>query len=96
MLQSLPVELFVAEVNPERLAQARTMGISETYLFKNYHEISACMDAMVMETPVDIPFELCREFLEAGKDVFIEKPILILVLEHSRKRDRAHLLDYGA
>ncbi len=77
LLQSLPVELFVAEINPERLAQVRTMGIPETQVFKNYRDISAQMDAMVVVTPADTHFELCHEFLEAGKDVFVEKPITL-------------------
>lgn len=77
LLHSLPVELFVAEIHPERLAQARALGIPDTHLFHNYREISAAADAMVVVTPANTHFELCREFLEAGKDVFVEKPITL-------------------
>lgn len=77
LLHSLPVELFVAEIHQERLAQARTLGIPDTHLFHNYHEILASVDAMVVVTPANTHFDLCREFLEAGKDVFVEKPITL-------------------
>lgn len=77
LLHSLPVELFVAEIHQERLAQARTLGIPDTHLFHNYHGISVSVDAMVVVTPANTHFELCREFLEAGKDVFVEKPITL-------------------
>ncbi|MFN3533584.1 MAG: Gfo/Idh/MocA family protein [Candidatus Brocadia sp.] len=94
LLHSLPVELFVAELQPERLAQARALGISDTHLFHNYHEISASVDAMVVVTPANTHFELCRKFLEAGKDVFVEKPITMrseearMLVEIAERRKR--------
>lgn len=77
LLQSLPVELFVAETAPDRLAHAHTMGIPKTHLLRDYREILAHVDAMAVVTPADTHFELCREFLEVGKDVFVEKPITL-------------------
>ena len=94
LLHSLPVELFVAEIHPERLAQASTLGIPDTHLFNNYHGISASVDAMVVVTPANTHFELCREFLEAGKDVFVEKPITLrseearILVEIAERRKR--------
>lgn len=77
LLHTLPVELFVAEVNQERLAHARSIGIPETHLFKSHHEVSKKADAIVVVTPANTHFELCKEFLEADKDVFVEKPITL-------------------
>ena len=77
LLHSLPVELFVVDIHKEHLARARTIGIPDSHLFNNHHEISAAVDAMVVVTPANTHFELCREFLMAGKDVFVEKPITL-------------------
>ncbi len=84
LLHSLPVELFVAEVNTERLAQARSMGISSDHLVQNHRDIPVPIDAVVVVTPANTHFELCKHFLEAGKDVFVEKPIT-LHSEEARK-----------
>lgn len=84
LLHSLPVELFVAEVNPERLAHARAMGISNDHIVQNHRDIPVSVDAVVVVTPANTHFELCRQFLEAGKDVFVEKPIT-LHSEEARK-----------
>ena len=35
------------------------------------------IDAAVLVTPAHSHFELCRDLLEAGKDVFVEKPITL-------------------
>lgn len=104
LLHSLPVELFVAEIYPERLAQARALGIPDTHLFHNYREISASVDAMVVVTSANTHFELCREFLEAGKDVFVEKPITLqseearilvaLAERHNRILQVGHIFRY--
>src|ERR1035441_993144 len=35
------------------------------------------MDGAVVVTPAPTHYDLCREFLEADKDVFVEKPITL-------------------
>ncbi len=74
-LHSLPVELYVADVNAESLARAGTLGISNTHVSTNPREFTGKVDAVVVVTPANTHFELCCEFLETGKDVFVEKPI---------------------
>ena len=39
------------------------------------------VDAAVVVTPAQTHFDLCRAFLEVGKDVFVEKPITLLSSE---------------
>src|SRR5439155_23336531 len=39
------------------------------------------VDAAVVVTPAQTHFALCREFLDAGKDVFVEKPITLFSSE---------------
>jgi UDP-N-acetylglucosamine 3-dehydrogenase len=78
VLHSLPVELFVSELDPKRLETARKLGIAESHLGNDYRQFTAQVDAAVVVTPAPSHFALCRQFLEAGKDVFVEKPLTLL------------------
>jgi predicted dehydrogenase len=77
VLRSLPIELFVAEVDAERLEQARALGVDDQHLTRNYRGFSSTVDGAVIVTPAQSHYDLCHEFLEAGKDVFVEKPIAL-------------------
>jgi predicted dehydrogenase len=82
-LHSLPIELFVAEVGEKQLEPARKLGIPAERLTTNYKNFSGKVDGVVVVTPAQTHFSLCKEFLEAGKDVFVEKP-LTLINEESK------------
>ena len=77
VLHSLPIELFVAELDAKRLESARALGIGEKHLSANYRDFAGQVDAAVVVTPAQSHFELCRQFLDSGKDVFVEKPITL-------------------
>jgi UDP-N-acetylglucosamine 3-dehydrogenase len=76
-LNSMPVELSVAEVDSARLEPARKLGLPETRLTTSYKDWIPKVDAVVVVTPAQTHFPICKEFLEAGKDVFVEKPITL-------------------
>jgi UDP-2-acetamido-3-amino-2,3-dideoxy-glucuronate N-acetyltransferase len=80
-LNAMPVELYVAEPDAKRLDSARKLGIPESRLAASYKDLAAKVDCAVVVTPAQSHFPLCREFLEAGKDVFVEKPITLLSSE---------------
>jgi len=80
-LHSLPVELYVAEVDNQRLEAARKLGLPESRLTRDYRAFAGEIDGVVVVTPAQTHFPLCREFLEAGKDVFVEKPITLTSVE---------------
>jgi UDP-N-acetylglucosamine 3-dehydrogenase len=80
-LNSMPVELCVAEVDSKRLEPARKLGVSEARLFTDYREAAKLADCVVVVTPAQTHFPLCKEFLETGKDVFVEKPITLTSAE---------------
>jgi predicted dehydrogenase len=80
----LPIELYVAEVGEKQLEPARKLGIPPERLTTNYKDFIAQVDGVVVVTPAQTHFPLCREFLEAGKDVFVEKP-LTLANEESKQ-----------
>jgi UDP-2-acetamido-3-amino-2,3-dideoxy-glucuronate N-acetyltransferase len=50
----------------------------------NYKDFIAKIDAVVVVTPAQLHFPQCQEFLETGKDVFVEKP-LTLANEEARQ-----------
>ncbi len=83
-LNAMPVELYVAEVDSKRLEPARKLGLPDTRLTTNYKDWISKVDCVVVVTPAQTHFSICKEFLEAGKDVFVEKPIT-LVSEEARK-----------
>jgi UDP-2-acetamido-3-amino-2,3-dideoxy-glucuronate N-acetyltransferase len=83
-LHALPVELFVAEHESRMLEPARKLGIPESRLTTQAGRFTGQVDGVVVVTPAQTHFPLCREFLEAGRDVFVEKPIA-LDSEEARK-----------
>jgi len=66
------------------LEPARKLGIPESRLTTEAGRFTDQVDGVVVVTPAQTHFSLCREFLEAGRDVFVEKPIA-LVSEEARK-----------
>ncbi len=75
--RSLPLELFVADVSAQRLETARRAGVAPSHLATDPMALGGSADAVVVATPAQTHFELCRRFLDAGKDVFVEKPITL-------------------
>lgn len=76
-LNNLPVELYVAEVGTKQLDPARKLGLPEARLTTNYRDFLNEVDAVVVVTPAQLHYPICREFLEVGKDVFVEKPLTL-------------------
>jgi UDP-2-acetamido-3-amino-2,3-dideoxy-glucuronate N-acetyltransferase len=89
-LHSLPIELYVAEVGGKQLEPARKLGLPAERLTTHYKDFIDRVDGVVIVTPAQSHFALCREFLEAGKDVFVEKP---LTLANDESRQLAELAD---
>jgi predicted dehydrogenase len=89
VLRSLPVELFVAEVEEGKLDAARRLGLDGRRLATDYHQFADAVDGAVIVTPAPSHFALGREFLAAGKDVFIEKPITLVSAEAKRLAELA-------
>ena len=88
VLKSLPIELFVTDTRPAQFDVARKAGVADDHLSTRYQDFAAAVDGVVVVTPAQTHFPLCREFLEAGKDVFVEKPITLV---SSQARELAEL-----
>ncbi len=90
VLNSLPIELFVVDQDPKRLESARKMGVPDSHLGADHSQFASRVDAAVVVTPAQSHFPLCTEFLTAGRDVFVEKPI---TLESGQARQLADLAE---
>lgn len=103
-LNNLPVELYVAEIGDKQLEPARKLGLPAERLTTNYKDFIHKIDGVVVVTPAQSHFPLCREFLEAGKDVFVEKPLTLandeskqlaeLAAKHKRILQVGHILRF--
>ncbi len=103
-LNNLPVELYVAEVGEKQLEPARKLGIPAERLTTNYKDFIGKVDGVVIVTPAQTHFPLCKEFLEAGKDVFVEKPLTLsndeskalveIAAKHKRILQVGHILRF--
>jgi predicted dehydrogenase len=78
VLQQLPIDLYVAETDPKRMDQARKLGLSDRCLSSDYRIFLGRVDAVVICTPAPLHFPIAKECLEAGKDVFVEKPLALV------------------
>jgi predicted dehydrogenase len=77
VLHSLPIELYVSELDGKRLDTARKLGIPDARLSTQYKDFAGLVEAAIIVTPAQSHFPLCQEFLEADKDVFVEKPLTL-------------------
>ncbi len=103
-LHNLPVELYVAEVSDRQLEPARKLGLPAERLTVNYRDFLHQVDGVVVVTPAQTHFPLCREFILAGKDVFVEKPLTLrneeaeqlnaLAEQHQRILQVGHILRF--
>src|SRR5208282_3169600 len=89
-LNAMPVELYVAELGEQQLEPARKLNLPAARLTTNYRDFAGKVDCAVIVTPAQSHFTLCKEFLEAGKDVFVEKP---LALSNAETKKLAELAD---
>jgi UDP-N-acetylglucosamine 3-dehydrogenase len=76
-LHSMPVELYVADVDAQRLEPARKLGLPEVRLTTDYTDFVEKVDCVVVVTPAQTHFQICQRLLQAGKDVLVEKPMAL-------------------
>ena len=86
VLKSMPIELFVADNQEQQLS---SIGIPQSQCTKDARSFFSEIDAAVVVTPAPTHFETCRELLEMGKDVFVEKPMTLVASEAKRLTELA-------
>lgn len=80
-LINLKTNLYVAELSPDIRKKCFEMGIKEDRLTDDYKKFLDIVSAVVVVTPAPYHFEICKEAIEKGKDVFVEKPITVTAKE---------------
>ena len=88
-LSGLPVELYVAETDRQRLEPAGKLGLPAGRLTTDYRELAPKVDCVVVVTPAQTHFAICRDLLASGKDVFVEKPITLVSAEARQLKELA-------
>ncbi len=95
----------VCDLDPQRLAQLKS-SCPDARATTDYDSLLAdsAIDAIVLATPARAHFAMARAALEAGKHVYVEKPLCLQsdhaaqLLELSQQRERVlmvgHLLEY--
>ncbi len=87
VLGELGVQLWVADVAPERRALAVKAGVGADRAVADYRAALPHVDAVDIVTPADSHLALASECLRAGRDCFIEKPLTLTVDEGRRLVD---------
>jgi scyllo-inositol 2-dehydrogenase (NAD+) len=74
-------ELHVAEIRPERLAEVSKKAGAKSAT-ADYRELLDRVEAVyISATPESLHYPMARDFLAAGKHVFLEKPIAVTLEE---------------
>jgi scyllo-inositol 2-dehydrogenase (NAD+) len=74
-------ELHVAEVRPERLAEISKKAAAKSAT-ADYRELVDKVEAVyISATPESLHYPMARDFLAAGKHVFLEKPMAVTLPE---------------
>jgi predicted dehydrogenase len=73
--------------------------VPESRLTTRYQSLAGEVDCAVVVTPAQTHFAICRELLEAGKDVLVEKPITLVSAEARQlaelAQERGRILQVG-
>jgi UDP-N-acetylglucosamine 3-dehydrogenase len=84
VLGDLGVELWVADVSPDRRAFAVKAGVAPERAVEDFRQALPHVSAVDIVTPADNHLALAGECLRAGHDCFIEKPLTLTVDEGHR------------
>src|ERR1044071_6685088 len=76
-------ELHLAEIREDRLEEmeAKTRPTTATTDYKQLLDRKGIDAVYISATPESLHFPMAKEFLEAGKHVFLEKPIAVTLAE---------------
>ncbi len=75
-------DLYVADLEKERaIVECAKYNIAADRISSNYRDFLRFADIVDIVTPTDTHYTLCLEALQAGKDVFVEKPMTMTSVE---------------
>lgn len=71
----------VCDINEQTLKEMRDLYVGNIIFFTYKNDLLDCVDAVVIATPVATHYQIAKEALIRGKDVFIEKPMALKFTE---------------
>ena len=80
--------LWVADPDPDARVRAAACDIPAERIIPDYREVLREVDVVDVVAATELHVEICLAAIEAGKDVFVEKP-LTLVADEARKLAQA-------
>ena len=92
-LLELGVDLYLCDINDAVFGLGKDAGLPAEKISSNYKDLFNSVDAVDIVTPADNHYSLCMEFIEGGKDVFVEKPITLRSSEAFELAERAKKLN---
>jgi UDP-N-acetylglucosamine 3-dehydrogenase len=75
VLRYLQADLYIAEISGSGRRLCLELGISEDHITDDYQTFLDRVDAVDVVTPAATHFSICKDALQEGKDVFMEKPV---------------------
>ena len=90
---------MVADLGVENLQYCKTiLGISKNNLTRDYKKIlhSEEISAVHICTPIETHYSLCKEVLNSGKHVLLEKPMAMRISEALELKEGDNVLEVGA
>lgn len=75
ILRSLPVTLYCADTDQARLDALAKSGFPPERMSRDAYAFRDHVDGAILATPGPAHFAMAKRFLEAGKDVLVEKPL---------------------
>ena len=82
-------DLWVAELDETKWAEANRYNFPKDRLLRSIESVLNHVDVVDIATPTTSHFQLCRSALQAGKDVFVEKPMAMTNAESSELAELA-------
>lgn len=79
--------LFIAELDPNRYGECSTYNMPPDRIGPDYRTFLNKVDVVDIVTPSTSHFEICVAALQAGKDVFVEKPMTMTSKEARKLAD---------
>src|ERR1700676_1224172 len=81
---SLPNSHLVGVADPSAKARSAVAAELNVAAYADYRELLGHVDAVSIVTPTPLHFDVAKDFLEAGANVLVEKPMTVTVAEGER------------
>jgi predicted dehydrogenase len=84
VLRELGVDVWVADIDPERRAWARAQGLPAERVLADFRQALDRVDAVDVVTPADSHLAVAEAALQAGRPCFVEKPLALTAADGRR------------